>query len=161
MSSFKQTPALTLTDKIMQQIKKYLLPVVNAVEHPYNRTFEVIKKELSIALPEENLSGEKAYRWVKCDDRVPTITKYYSIRNWITGQDGATVYCDSKESIMDYCAQNKLDYPEFEWLEEFEITLPAVTVKKVEEETVPRKHYISLCKLLEEKNKEIAQLKNK
>ena len=58
------------------------------------------------------------YRWVKCDERVPGITKWYTIRNWITGRDAASVYCGSNDAIQKYCKHNKLDFPEYEWLEE-------------------------------------------
>lgn len=57
-------------------------------------------------------------KWIKAFDDVPSITKYYLIRNWITGKDGASVYCDSQNSISDYCRHNKLDFPEIEWLDE-------------------------------------------
>lgn len=54
--------------------------------------------------------------WVKAKDKVPTITKYYVVRqnNWAT-----TWYCDSKNSLKILCeCEPMLFLEDIEWLNE-------------------------------------------
>lgn len=67
-------------------------------------------------------------KWIKAYDDVPSISRYYVIRNWITGKDGATIYCGSKDSILNYCKEHNLDFPEMEWLDESGLDEKIITV---------------------------------
>ena len=63
-------------------------------------------------------NNTQLFKWVNCYERVPTITKYYSIRDGITGQYGSQIYCDRKDTIQLHCLFNGFDFNDFEWLEE-------------------------------------------
>ena len=56
-------------------------------------------------------------RWVRADERLPTITQWYVVRNFYT-KKAFSLYCDSQNSLIKYCDDNNIELYYLEWLEE-------------------------------------------
>lgn len=108
--SITRLEATTLKDQVTKVLYQNSIDDSEALRIQFEKIDSVIDKLVSLY--------QQRSQWVNCYDRVPTKTKYYTIRNWITGRDAASVYCDSKDSIQKHCERNGLEFPEFQWFEE-------------------------------------------
>ncbi len=63
------------------------------------------------------MSDTKLFRAVKASERLPGISMYYFVRH---DQEGALLYCGSKDSIKNLCYNKKWSLKRVEWLEPIE-----------------------------------------